>query len=180
MYYEFTWRPSAWLRVLTTLKQAHWATITLKLWCYGLVKLWTETKKLVDGEFKPYQNLCWTVAHFVCLIEWHTLSTLFHQHYLTYYIYRFERCCAVAVASKWRDVFINVVSKQGQCAQHCPVYVSVIHDYLMPSVVSTSMKLQNKAVSEIVCWRVNTSRIDMSLAVYAAEQYSTLQQTCRY
>ena len=39
----------------------------------------------------------------------------------------------------------------GQCAQLCPVYILRLFDD-----VSSSLKLQN-AVSEIVCWRLNTS-----------------------
>ena len=51
----------------------------------------------------------------------------------------------------------------GQCAQLCPFYISRLFDD-----VSTTVKLQ-KAVSEVVHWRVNTSLFDMWQAVYIAE-----------
>jgi len=51
----------------------------------------------------------------------------------------------------------------GQCAQLCPFYISRLFDD-----VNTSVKLQ-KAVSEIVRWRSNTSLYDMWLAVEFAE-----------
>jgi len=51
----------------------------------------------------------------------------------------------------------------GECAQLCPFYISRLFDD-----VSTSVKLQ-KAVSEIVRWRLNTSLYDMWRAVDFAE-----------
>jgi len=62
----------------------------------------------------------------------------------------------------------------GQCAQLCPVNVSRLFND-----VSTSMKLE-KAVSEIVCWRINTSQDDLRRAFDLAEHNSVNARSCAY
>jgi len=59
--------------------------------------------------------------------------------------------------------FINNYIRQ--CAQLCPDNVSLLFDD-----VSTSMKLQN-AVSEVVCWRLNTSLDCLRQAIEFAESF---------
>jgi len=47
---------------------------TLMLWACE-----SDTKKLVDWWPISYQNLCRTVTHFGCLVEWSAMSTLLHS-----------------------------------------------------------------------------------------------------
>jgi len=83
----------------------------------------------------------------------------------------------ISVASKLMSIDEEYLSTWlmnnyiGQCAQLCPFYISRLFDD-----VSTSVKLQ-KAVSEIVRWRLNTSLYDMWQAVTFAELYISVNMS---
>jgi len=120
--------------------------------------LWTETKKLVDGEFNPCQNLRWTVE---LLFGW--LTHVVHIISSTKFCNLLDTSLSdAAVTSKFMSIDETYLSTWlinnyiGRCAQLCPSYISRSG---LSDDVGSSVKLQ-KAISEIVRWRLDSGLRD--------------------